>query len=215
MRKRREFNRRRFLLAAAGAMGAGMLACGGGLALLATPPAAVNFGQTSCGKGTTMQKVLVVYASRCGSTVEVAQAVAEQLCRRGDSAEVCAVEEASDPANYDAVVVGSAIRMGKWLPAAVQFVERHQATLAQKPTAFFTVHMLNVDDSAQSRAARAEYVAPVHALLAPQAEAFFAGKMDFARLNFMDRLMAKMVKSKEQDLRNWTAIRTWGDQLFV
>jgi menaquinone-dependent protoporphyrinogen oxidase len=158
---------------------------------------------------------LVVYASRCGSTVEVAQAVAEQLCRRGAAADVCAVEDAREIAGYDAVVVGSAIRMGRWLPAAVQFVEQNRAALQQMPTAFFTVHMMNVDDSEESRKARAEYVAPVHALLTPQYEAFFPGKMDLARLGFMDRLIAKMVKSKDEDLRNWTTIRAWGDQLFV
>ena len=162
-----------------------------------------------------MEKVLVAYASCCGSTAEVGQAIADQLCRRGASVAMCSVEDVQDVAVYDAVVVGSAIRMGKWLPAAVQFVDRNRALLQSKQTAFFTVHMLNVDDSAASRQARAAYMEPVHTLLMPQHEAFFAGKMDMGKLSFTDRMIAKLVKSKDEDKRSWPAIHAWGDQIFV
>ncbi len=52
---------------------------------------------------------------------------------------------------YRAIVVGSAIRMGQWLPEAVEFVKQNQARLNELPTAFFTVHLLHLDDSAESR----------------------------------------------------------------
>lgn len=162
-----------------------------------------------------MEKVLVAYASRCGSTAEVAQAVADQLCRRGATVDVRTIEDVQDLTGYDAVVVGSAIRMGKWLPAAMNFVERNRPTLQAKQTAFYTVHLLNVDDSEASRQARAAYVAPVHALLTPQYEAFFAGKMEMGKLSLVDRLVAKMVKAKDEDKRDWPAIQAWGDQLFA
>ena len=162
-----------------------------------------------------MQKVLVAYASRCGSTAEVGQAIADRLCQRGAMVDVRAVEEVQDVAAYDAVVLGSAIRMGKWLPAAVQFVERDAATLQARQSAFYTVHMLNADDSEASRQARATYVEAVHAVMTPQYEAFFTGKMDMSKLSFVDRMVAKMVKSKDEDRRDWPAIRAWGQQIFA
>lgn len=162
-----------------------------------------------------MQKVLVAYASRCGSTAEVAQAIADQLCQAGAAVDVCAVDAVTDVAAYDSVVVGSAIRMGKWLPAAVEFVEQNRAALQTRQTAFFTVHMLNTDDSEASRQARAAYVAPVHAVMIPQSEAFFAGKMDLGKLNFLDRMVARMVKAQDADLRDWPAIRAWGAQIMA
>ena len=211
----KRIGRRRFLWVAGGALGASMLLCGGVATVAATPTPALNFGQSSCGKGRNMQKVLVAYASRCGSTAEVGQAIADQLCARGATVDVCSVEEVQDVAAYDAVVLGSAIRMGKWLPAALELVEQNTAALQAKQTAFFTVHMLNADDSAASRQARAAYVEPVHALMTPQYEAFFTGKMDMSKLSFLDRMVAKMVKSKDEDRRDWPAIRAWGEQIFA
>ena len=76
---------------------------------------------------------------------------------------------------YDGVILGSAIRMGSWLPEAKTFVEQHQAELNTIPTAIFTVHLLNLDDSPESQAARATYVAPVCEHFIPVAEVFSLG----------------------------------------
>ena len=163
----------------------------------------------------TMRKILVTYASKYGSTGEVAQAIADQLCLRSAAADVRRVEEVTDASGYDAVVVGSAVRMGRWLTPAVEFVEKNAAALQKAPTAFFTVHMLATDDSEASRQQRAAYVAPVHAALTPQHEAFFAGEIDTSRLALGDRLMVKLVRSRTGDYRDWPGIRSWADQLFV
>ena len=217
MGESKKISRRRFILLAGGAMGASVLACGGGLAILATPTPAADFGTSTCGKESVgeMQKILVTYASRYGSTAEVAQAVAAQLCARGEAVEVRAVADVTDISRYRAVVVGSAVRMGQWLAPAVKFVEAHKDALSRVPVAYFSVHMLAVDDSEASRQKRAAYVAPVHAILAPRHEAFFAGKIDSRQFTLLDRLMTKATGSVDGDRRNWQAISTWADQLFV
>ena len=97
----KRISRRRFLWVAGGALGASMLMCGGLATVVAAHTPALNFGQSSCGKGRNMQKVLVAYASRCGSTAEVGQAIADQLCQRGAAVDVCSVEEVQDVAAYD------------------------------------------------------------------------------------------------------------------
>lgn len=164
-----------------------------------------------------MSKILVTYATRAGSTIEVAQAVAEVLKGAGALVDVKPVKESPDPGNYDAIVVGSAIRMGAWLPEAVDFVKQNRARLSEIPTAFFTVHLLNRDATDQSLAARAAYTAPVRQIVTPDVEIFFAGKMEYARLSFLDRLIAKSVaqstNSGEGDYRDWEAIRAWAQSL--
>jgi menaquinone-dependent protoporphyrinogen oxidase len=162
-----------------------------------------------------MQKVLVAYASKYGSTGEVAQAIGNHLCQRGVSADVRRVEEVTDLSPYSAVIVGSAIRMGGWLPAGVKFVEKHAETLRTLPTAIFTVHMLNTGDSAESQKARAAYVEPVHALITPEYEAFFGGRMEVGSLTFMDRFIARIVKAVDADLRDWQAVERWSDAVFT
>lgn len=207
-------SRRRFLVATGGVLAASTLMCGG-VTVLGSQMPAIEYVHASCGKETNVNKVLVAYASKCGSTGEVAQAIGQALCAHGAMVDVRRIEEVGDVAGYDAFVVGSAIRMGAWLPQAKQFVEANAATLSAAPTAFFTVHMLNLGDSEESKAARAAYVAPVHAILAPQAEAFFAGKLDMGKMSFLDRMISKLMKAKDEDKRDWNDIAVWANELLL
>jgi ABC-type uncharacterized transport system involved in gliding motility auxiliary subunit len=83
-----------------------------------------------------MKKVLVAYASRYGSTAEVAQAIGARLGERDMAVDVKNVEEVKDLAGYSAVVVGSAVRVGRWLPAATKFVQQHKSALSGVPLAY-------------------------------------------------------------------------------
>jgi menaquinone-dependent protoporphyrinogen oxidase len=158
-------------------------------------------------------RVLVAYASKSGTTEEVARTIGAELTARGHAVEVRRVEEVGDARGYDAVVLGSAVRFGKWLSPASKFVEAHRAELAEVPTSFFTVHGLATDDTEASRQKRETYVAPIRVAVKPRREAFFGGRIDYARLGFAERVIAKMVKAPEQDQRDWPAIRAWAEQI--
>lgn len=209
------FSRRRFLQAAGLTIAGAALACSG-LGYAATRTPAVETPELIFGKDNSMNnRILVAYATRAGSTAEIAGAIAETLAARGYAVDVKPVKEKPNLAGYTAVVLGSAIRMGNWLPEMVKFIEANQAALAALPTALFTVHMLNTGDDEASRAARTAYLKAVRPLL-PDAEAvYFAGKMDFARLSFLDRAIAKMVKAVEADQRDWDAIRRWAGTVSI
>jgi menaquinone-dependent protoporphyrinogen oxidase len=164
-------------------------------------------------------RILVAYATRAGSTIEVAAAIGEALSQRGFSVDVKPVKEKPSVDGYQAVVVGSAIRMGSWLPEAVNFIKDNQAQLSRIPTAIFTVHMLNRGEDETSRQARQAYTAVVRQVLSPVDEAFFSGKMDYSRLSFLDRTIAKAVEkqtdSRAGDFRDWEKIRSWAQELYL
>lgn len=82
-------------------------------------------------------RILVTYASRAGSTVGVAEAIGQTLAESGAQVEVRPMQDVTDLTLYRAVVAGSAIQGKRWLPEAMQFVQVHRATLAQKPFAVF------------------------------------------------------------------------------
>ena len=159
------------------------------------------------------KKALVVYATRAGSTGEVAQVVSERLCAMGFDAEVQPVDFVSSLIGYRAVVLGSAVRYGAWLPEMTKFIEAQRTELARLPLAVFTLHMQALGDDAASRDARAGYTKAARAVVTPRDEAFFAGKVDLATLSFFERMAVKLVKSPVGDKRDWDHIRQWADGL--
>ncbi len=155
------------------------------------------------------KRILIAYATRAGSTAEVAAVLGESLSSRGFAVHVRPVKEEPSLEGYQAALLGSAIRMGAWLPEMVKYIKANQAALQSLPSALFTVHILNTGQDAASRAARLAYLNPVRLLLPGAEEVFFTGKMDFSRLSFVDRLIAKAVKAAESDQRDWPKIRSW------
>ena len=88
------------------------------------------------------------------------------------------------------------------------------AALNALPVALFTVHMLNTGDDETSRTARGAYLNAVRPLLNSAEAVYFEGKMDFSRLSFLDRAIAKMVKAVEADHRDWGQIKQWASAVW-
>jgi menaquinone-dependent protoporphyrinogen oxidase len=161
-------------------------------------------------------KILVAYASRTGSTAGVAEAIGKTLSEGGAQVEVRPMEDVKDLAPYRAVVAGSAIRGGKWLPEAMQFMRTHRAALAQKPFAAFLVCMTLTVSKEKYRAQVAAWLEPVRELVKPVSEGFFAGALDISKVpSFSDRLKFRLSVAfgvwSEGDHRDWNAIRTWAE----
>jgi len=155
----------------------------------------------------------VTYATRAGSTFEVAEQVAEVLRAAGATVDVKPVPAVHEVKGYDAVIVGSAIRMGHWLPEAVAFVQAHRETLSHIPTAYFLVSGLLRDDTPGMRRKVLAFLDPVRTILEPTSIGLFAGKMDYSKMDSLDRSIAEAVSSSEGDWRNWEAIRGWAHDL--
>jgi len=160
-----------------------------------------------------MGKVLIAYASKAGSTGEVAGAIGEELSAKGVTMDVFQLKDIKDLSGYQAVIIGSAIRMGSWLPEATKFLETHKSGLSRIPTAFFTVCMTLYEETEQNRRKVEEFMQPVRAILEPASLGLFAGKMDYSKLSFLDRQIIKMIKVPEGDFRNWEAIRSWAKEI--
>ena len=212
MNEQTELTRRRFLKVAGAAVGVGALACVG-LGILATRPPEIEFAESSCGEENMGDKILVAYASRAGATGGVAEAIGEVLCDAGTAVDVRLAKDVTDVSPYRAVVVGSAIYMGRWMSEAVKFVETHRDALGQMPVAYFTVCLTMKDDTEENRRTVAAYLDPVREVVQPLDVGLFAGRLDLTKLPFLYRLIIKAMKQPEGDYRNWEAIRAWAGEL--
>ncbi len=159
------------------------------------------------------KSLLIAYASKCGSTAEIADAIGKTLSDKGFTVDVLPVKKVTNLEGYDAVLAGSAIRVGAWLPEAMDFLKQNQAALAQLPNAIFTVHGLNWENTSASDALRKNYTTSVKQLITPKDEVFFAGKIDFSKMTFLEKMMSKTVKAVEEDRRDWTAIKGWAEEI--
>lgn len=182
----------------------------------------IIFPEPSCGVKTTVQKpkILIAYASFCGSTGGVAEAVAQTFCQKGVAVDVRLAKHVADISAYQAAVVGSAVRSSAWWPDAVEFVTRHEQALGQMPVAYFLTCLALFHKSPQARKTAMGYFNPVLEAapnVKPVDFGCFAGVLDYGKMNFMFRTIMKSKMKKqgvpEGDFRDWPAIRAWTEAL--
>ncbi len=204
---RQSLSRRQFLKGVCLTVaGAGLTVCGATAA--APDPLPVELKSFTYGKELMNNRILVTYATAAGSTVEVAAAIGETLASHDLAVEVRPVQDEPQIAGYRAVVIGSAVHEGHWLPEALNFVEAHRTALQKVPVMPFCVHIQNLGDDETRRNAREAYLDEVRALIQPAAEGFFAGRFDRrgARL-MLPGWIARFVPTL--DFRNWKRIHAW------
>jgi menaquinone-dependent protoporphyrinogen oxidase len=200
----------------------GGLALGGGIF---SPPQAlsaeVKFSESSCKtKKENKRKILVAYASFCGSTGGVAEAIGRDLCEQGAQVDVRFIKNVSDISSYEGAVLGSSVRSSFWLPEAMEFIKKNQERLSRIPVAYFLTCLTLYQDNAEKRGVARSYMNPV-LKSAPSVQPFdlglFAGVLDYSKLNIVYRTIMKSKMKKqgipEGDFRNWEAIRAWARNL--
>lgn len=210
-----KLSRRQFLKTCAiTAAAIGVTVCGGG-ALAASYRPEIELPSASYGDAMNKQRVLVTYASKAGSTAEIAIRIGEVLAKRGLAVDVRPVDNAGDLTGYDSVILGSAIRTGQLLPEAMGFVEKNQAALRAKAFSAFIVCLTLEKDTAETRKTVSTYLDPLRELVKPASEGMFAGVMNLSKLGWFERLMMAVMKSPVGDFRRWDQINAWAESAPV
>lgn len=163
-------------------------------------------------------KVLVAYASKYGSTQEVAMAIADTLRDSGFEVDLQPMRKVRALEGYATVVLGAAIYYGLWHKDALNFLARNEDALTRRPLAIFALGPTSKDEKEmQGSRAQLEKVMAKFPRLSPVLIEIFGGSYP-ARLHFPDSLVAGLPASPlhgmpPSDVRDWTAIRAWASNL--
>jgi menaquinone-dependent protoporphyrinogen oxidase len=159
--------------------------------------------------------ILVTYSTRTGSTKGVSEFIGKTLTDLGESIDVLPMNEINNLSDYSAVIVGSAIQSGKWLPEASEFIVTHKDELKKMPVAAFLVCMtLAMPKGDNYRDAVSGWLDPVRSIISPIEVGLFKGALDIKKIpSFGDRLKFRLSVLfgvwKEGDHRDWDAIHDW------
>jgi menaquinone-dependent protoporphyrinogen oxidase len=160
-------------------------------------------------------KILLAYATKYGATKEIAEKIGDVLRQAGLQIDLMPVGQVSDPLPYEAIILGSAVYIGKWRKDAVRFLEAHQQALAGRPVWLFSSGPTGDGDPLELmkgwRFPSAQQ--PIVDRIRPRDVALFHGHLDMDKLNFIEKGILKNVKAPIGDFRDWDAIAAWATSI--
>lgn len=166
-------------------------------------------------------KILVVYDSKFGSTAEIAEFIGKHISTGDQIVDIKPIEKIQDLSPYNNVMVGSAIQYNKWMPAARDFITKHENELSTKNVSFFLVCLTLARDNEKSRKEADTYAKEIESLVPKvkvQNFGKFAGVLDYSKMSFAQRILAKgiflILGIKEGDYRDWNEIENWTKRLY-
>jgi menaquinone-dependent protoporphyrinogen oxidase len=143
-----------------------------------------------------MPRVLIVYSTTDGHTVKICERIRQAIEPSGAEVRVVAVADAEgiDLGAYDKIVVGASIRRGRHSKAIHDFVDARADQLAARPNAFFSVSIVARKPD-KNRPETNPYLRKFLGRIRwrPGLLAVFAGKLDYPRYRFLDRLMIRFI----------------------
>ena len=172
-----------------------------------------------------MPAVLILYASTHGHTAKIAQRIGQAL---GDDGLTVHVREATvatslSPSDYDGVIVGASIHAGHHQREIVDWAKKHQVTLNDMPSAFFSVCLAAAEDIDESRAATRKYIEDFvdETGWTPGTSTTFAGALQYLEYDVFTRILIRLLMrhqghptdtSRDFDYTDWGAVERFAHE---
>ena len=182
-----------------------------------------------------MSKALIIYGTRYGATANTSEVIAETLRQVGYEVKIVDAkkEKVKSIGEFDLVIVGSGIQMGKWTKEPEEFLKKYQNELSKKKLALFVscggANPLSEGEQKNKEMtdAKRKYLEDKAAeyKVNPVGLGFFGGCYDFNRMSWFFKKTLSSIKPKLEsagykesktgvyDLRDLNAIRSWANEL--
>jgi len=174
------------------------------------PPAIRHFAAdlhpASMASEVSVMKALVTVSSKHGGTEGIGRSIADTLRASGVEVDVVVPERVSTVEGYDAVIVGSALYLGRWMGPARDLVHREaEALRARSVWLFASGPVTGVEEDAADKAEGLRLLE----LIGGREFRLFAGLLDRSRLGIVERTVVRAIGSPWGDYRPWEEIEHW------
>jgi menaquinone-dependent protoporphyrinogen oxidase len=143
-----------------------------------------------------MANILIIYSSTDGQTIKICRRLQEVLELQAHRVRMVSIQDESlvDPASFDKIVIGASIRYGKHSPLIIDFIRKYEHILNEKANAFFSVNVVaRMADKnlPETNPYMQKFLKQISRR--PKKLAVFAGKLDYPRYSFFDRLAIRLI----------------------
>ncbi len=143
-----------------------------------------------------MANILIIYSTTDGHTREICKRLQQVIEQQSHLVTLISLNDDPnvDLIPFDKVVVGASVRYGKHPKQVYEFVKRNEQILQGKPNAFFSVNVV-ARKSEKNKPDTNPYLMKFLKQISwqPKELAVFAGKIDYQKYRFWDRLMIRLI----------------------
>lgn len=169
-------------------------------------------------------KTGIIYSSVDGQTLKICNKLRDQFLENNQNVELFSINDFNeDVTNYDRLIIGASIRYGVHNKKIIDFINTHKEQLDSIKTAFFSVNLV-ARKPEKSTPSTNPYVIKFFKTIdwTPTIVEVFAGKLDYKKYPFFDRIMIQFIMwmtkgptnaNTEIEYTNWDKVTAFGIQL--
>ncbi|QEP41879.1 menaquinone-dependent protoporphyrinogen IX dehydrogenase [Ectothiorhodospiraceae bacterium BW-2] len=169
-----------------------------------------------------MSKILIIFSTTDGHTQKICSRLQEIIENSNNQVTLSPISEADsiDLNSFDKIVIGASIRYGKHSPEIYKFINNNAQKFEHKPNAFFSVNVV-ARKPEKSQPNTNPYLQKFLAQITwkPKKLAVFAGKIEYQKYSFFDRLMIRLIMKVTHgptdpktnvEFTNWSQVDDFG-----
>lgn len=169
-------------------------------------------------------KTVLIYSSVDGQTLKISKRIKEIFDQHKQSVELVSIDDFNgNVTDYDRLVLGASIRYGVHDKKVIDFINKNRKALESIQTAFFSVNLV-ARKPEKNKPDTNPYVIKFFKSIdwTPTLVEVFAGKLDYKKYPFFDRIMIQFIMwmtkgptntEAEIEYTNWDRVTDFGIRL--
>lgn len=169
-------------------------------------------------------KTGLIYSSVDGQTLKICHVLKDVLAQNGQRVELFSIDDFNeDVSNYERIIIGASIRYGVHNKSIIDFINSHKQQLDSIRTAFFSVNLV-ARKPEKSAPGTNPYVVKFFKSIDwdPDMVEVFAGKLDYRKYPFFDRIMIQFIMwmtkgptnaDAQIEYTDWEKVKAFGKKL--